>query len=115
VDKAIEVINFAQVEPGYFPVQLLEENADLRRELITACPYFNVERVGLKQAGAKFKGRLDGRTFEIWGIMSGLSRIGWGAGQAFELPAVRFTLLPAVLGDFEIEALAPSIFLRTYV
>jgi mannose-6-phosphate isomerase len=115
VDKAIDVINFAQVEPGHFPPQLLEENADLRCELITACPYFNVERVVLKQAGAKFKGRLEGSTFEIWGIVSGLGRVGWGTGEALEFPAIRFMLLPAILGDYEIEALAPSIFLRAYV
>ncbi|GAB4452210.1 MAG: mannose-6-phosphate isomerase, class I [Anaerolineae bacterium] len=115
IDKAIEVINFAQVEPGHFQPQLLEDNAGLRREIITACPYFNVERVTFKQAGAKFIGRCDGSTFEIWGIMSGLGRVGWGAGESFELPAVRFTLLPAALSDFEIEALAPTMFLRAYV
>lgn len=115
VDKAIEVTNFAQVEPGQFQPQLLEENAGLRRETISACPYFNVERVAFKQAGAKFAGRCDGSTFEIWGIMSGLGRVGWGAGENLGMPAIRFTLLPAALGDFEIEALEPAVFLRAYV
>jgi mannose-6-phosphate isomerase len=115
VDKAIEVINFAQVEPERFPPQLLEESEDLRREIITACPYFNVERVSLKRTGAKFEGRCDGSTFEIWGIMSGSGRVAWGHGEALELSAVRFTLLPAALGNFEIEVSEPSLFLRAYV
>lgn len=115
VDKAIDVINFAQVEPGHFPPQLLEENAGLRREIITACPYFNVERITFKQEGAKFKGHCDGSTFEIWGIMSGSGRVGWETGQPLELSAVRFVLLPAALGRFEIEAQVPSVFLRAYV
>jgi mannose-6-phosphate isomerase len=115
IDKAIEVINFAQVEPGHFQPQLIEENAGLRREIITACPYFNVERITFKQAGAKFTGRCDGSTFEIWGIMSGLGRVGWGDGDALELPAVRFTLLPAALDDFQIEVLDSAVFLRAYV
>jgi mannose-6-phosphate isomerase len=114
IDKAIDVINFAQVEPQRFSPQLLEENADLRREIITACSFFNVERVSLKHAGAQFKGQSDGSTFEIWGSVAGLGRVNW-TGEPVELPAIRFTLLPAALGEFEIEALAPSVFLRTYV
>jgi mannose-6-phosphate isomerase len=114
IDKAIEVINFDQVEPRHFPPQWLEENDDFRREMITTSPYFNVERITFKREKAAFKGHNDGSTFEIWGAMSGLGRVNW-AGEPLELPAIRFTLLPAALGDFEIEALAPSVFLRTYV
>jgi mannose-6-phosphate isomerase len=115
IGKAIDVIDFAQVEPGRFQPQLLEENSDLQREIITACPYFNVERVTLKRAGAKFNGHCDGSTFEIWGIMSGSGRVSWGTGEALPLSAVRFILLPAVLGSFEIETVAPAVFLRAYV
>lgn len=114
LDKAIEVINFAQVEPKHFSPRLVKERTELCREIITACPYFNVERVTLKQEGAKFSGQTDGSTFEIWGSMSGVGRVNW-AGQPVELPAIRFTLLPAALGEFEVEALAPSVFLRAYV
>ncbi|HXV98386.1 MAG TPA: mannose-6-phosphate isomerase, class I [Anaerolineae bacterium] len=114
IDKAIEVVNFDQVEPRHFPPQLLEENDDFRREMITTSPYFNVERITFKREKAALKGHNDGSTFEIWGAMSGLGRVNW-AGEPLELPAIRFTLLPAALGDFEIEALAPSVFLRAYV
>ena len=114
VDKAIEVINFNQVEPGPFEPQLIEEDAGVRRELITACPYFNVEKVTFEQAGVSFAGQTDGSTFEIWGAIAGQSRINW-SGQPVDLPAVRFALLPAALGKFAIEAAAPATLLRVYV
>lgn len=114
VDKALEVIDFEQVEPGPFSPRLLEQSDGLRRELITTCPYFNVERLTLVRPGAVFKGQCDGRTFEIWGTMSGQTRISW-RGQPLELPAVRFSLLPAALGAFEVEATAPATLLRVYV
>jgi hypothetical protein len=108
------VINFDQVEPGPYPPQTIEENLHLKREMITACRYFNVERVTLKEAGAAFTGNGAGQTFEIWGTMSGRCQIEW-AGQPLELPAIRFTLLPAVLGEFKVVALEPSVLLRVYV
>jgi len=114
IDKAMDVINFDQVEPGPYSPQLLEDSPGLRREMITSSAYFNVEKVSFGQAGATFKGECDGHTFEIWGAMSGQSRVNW-AGQPLELPGVRFTLLPAALGPFEIEATAPATLLRTYV
>ena len=114
VDKALEVINFEQVEPGPFTPQLIEAGDGLRREIITASSYFNVERLIFQQAGTSFKGQCDGRTFEIWGTMSGLARLAW-TGKALELPAVAFTLLPAALGQFEIEATGPATLLRVYV
>jgi mannose-6-phosphate isomerase len=114
VDKALEVINFHQVEPGPYLPQLLEEDPRLKREMITACPYFNVERVSLKEAEAIFAGNCSGPTFEIWGTMSGNCQIDW-AGQSLALPAVRFTLLPALLGEFKVRALEPSVLLRVYI
>jgi mannose-6-phosphate isomerase len=114
IDKALEVINFAQVEPGPYLPQLLQENDNLKRELITASPYFNVERITLKETGATFAGNTAGQTFEIWGTMSGHCQVEW-AGQPLDLPSVRFTLLPAALGEFTIKALEPSVLLRAYV
>jgi mannose-6-phosphate isomerase len=115
VDKALDVINFEQVEPGPFTPQLIEARQDgLQRELITTCPYFNVEQLTFAQEGLSFKGKCDGSTFEIWGTMSGQAQVKW-AGESLSLPAIRFTLLPAALGDFEIEATEPSTLLRVYV
>jgi mannose-6-phosphate isomerase len=113
VDKAMDVINFDLVEPGPFPPQLVEESSGLRRELITASPYFNVEKITLTE-NSSFEGLCDGSTFEIWGIISGRGSIGW-SGEPVELEAVRFALLPAALGNFEIDAATPATFLRAYV
>lgn len=115
VDKALEVINFAQVEPGPFTPQLLEARKDgLYREFITTCPYFNVEKFTFEREGLSFKGKCDGSTFEIWGTMSGQAQVKW-ADEPLDLPAIRFTLLPAALGEFEVEATEPSTLLRVYV
>jgi len=113
IDKALDVINFDQVEPGPFSPQLLEASNGLRRDLITTCPYFNVERVSL-EPGTAFSGKCDGSTFEIWGVLSGQGQIVW-SGTPVELQAVRFALLPAALGEFEIQASTAATFLRVYV
>ncbi len=114
VDKAIDVINFDQVEPGPYPPKRVEDKAGLTREVISACPYFVVERVTFAEAGVAFKGACTGETFEIWGCMAGHGQIEW-AGPALDLPAVRFSLLPAALGQFEIKASQPTSMLRVYV
>jgi len=112
VEKAMDVINFEQVEPGPFQPQVVESGGGIRREIISACNYFNVERVTLA-GGVSFSGLCDGSTFEIWGAVSGQSQIRW-AGKPVDLPAVRFSLLPAALGRFEIYAAQPSTLLRVY-
>jgi mannose-6-phosphate isomerase len=114
LDKALEVINFAQVEPGPAEPHLLAEDDILRRQLLVTCPYFTVEKITFKQTGASFSGQADGRTFEIWGAMTGQGQVTW-AGAPLDLAAVRFALLPATLGDFKLTAAAPSEFLRVYV
>jgi mannose-6-phosphate isomerase len=110
----LEVINFNQVDPGPIVPQLLEARADLRRELIIACPYFNVERIEL-EAETAFNGCCNGQTFEIWGMMAGQGQVDWNWREPLELTAVQFTLLPAALGDFTIEATKPSVLLRVYM
>jgi len=114
IDQALDVINFAQVEPGAFTPQPLAAEANLQRELITTCPYFNVEKFTFTEGNQTFQGHCDGSTFEIWGTMAGQSQVNW-AGEALPLPAVRFTLLPAALGEFEIEVTEPTTLLRVYV
>lgn len=113
VDKALDVINFDMVRPEPVSPQLIEAANGLRRELLVSCPYFNVEKVSCAE-GSAFRGECDGSTFEIWGILSGQSRLNW-AGDPLSIEAVRYMLLPAVLGVFEIEAVTPAVFLRIYV
>ena len=114
LDKAMDAINFEQIEPGPYRVELLEENNTFKRECITVCPYFNVERITFKRETGSFKGWCDGSTLEIWGTLTGQAQVGW-AGQALNLPTIRFTLLPAALGKFEIKATTKTTLLRVYV
>ncbi|MEW5960344.1 MAG: type I phosphomannose isomerase catalytic subunit [Chloroflexota bacterium] len=113
IDKALDVIDFNLIEPGPFPPRLIERNDALRREVISTCPYFTVERLTFDRT-ASFKGHNDGSTFEIWGTMSGQGQVRW-VGEPVDLPAIRFVLIPAALGQFEIEVTGPATLLRVYV
>jgi mannose-6-phosphate isomerase len=114
LEKALVVTNFDQVEPGPYRPQLLSEDGDLRREIITSSAYFVVERLTFKRAGGSFLGQCDGQTMEIWGNMSGQGRVNW-SGQPLNLPAVQYALLPAALGAFEVEAVTRAVMLRVYI
>jgi mannose-6-phosphate isomerase len=109
IDKALDVINFAQVEPALSPPQPLGEEAGVRRVLLCQNRYFTTERVTMDVA-TRFSGRLDGSTFEIWGALEGKVRV-----NEVELTAVQFCLLPAALGRYTITAETPATLLRTYV
>ncbi len=113
IEKALDVINFSQIEPGPYTPKLIEENESLHRDYITTCSYFNVEKLTFT-APTTFKGQCDGSTFEIWGTMSGKAEINSVDG-ALELPAIQFSLLPAALGDFKISVTEPSTLLRIYI
>lgn len=109
VEDALQVINFDQVGLTLPQPQQIEETDYWTREQLCQNPYFTTERVRMR-AGASFAGRCDGSTLEIWGLLQGQAMV---AGATME--AVQFVLLPAGLGDFNIEVPADSVFLRTYV
>lgn len=106
VAKALDVINFKQVEPALPHPTLLSDAAGIRRYQLCANRYFVTERVEMA-AGSVFHGRCTGATFEIWGCIAGRATL-----NDVPLTAVRFTLLPATLGDFTVNAPEPSTFLR---
>ena len=108
IEKALEVTNFEQVEPGTYTPQTIASPPGIQHQTITACSYFNVEKITFEE-GMSFKGTCNGSTFEIWGAISGEGQINW-TGESVSLPAVRFALLPAVLGDFELKADRPATF-----
>lgn len=115
IDKAMDVINFSQVEPSICTPVVVHEEDGIRCELLCHNQYFTVERVIL-DAGSTFTGNCDGSTFEMWGTLEGevvVSSLANGCDVA--LPAVQFSLLPAAMGSFSIAAVKPSIVLRTYV
>ncbi len=109
LEKAMAVINFAQVEPGLRPPELVAEQKGVRRWRLCANQYFVTERVQMA-AGATFTGACTGESLEIWGVIAGEVRI-----NRMTLAAVRFTLLPAMLGEFTVTTAAGATLLRTYV
>ena len=109
VDKAIDVINFDQVEPGICPPRLVNDFGDVRRWELCRNRYFVTERVEMA-AGAIYAGACNGETLEIWGALTGRVAIG-----DLALDAVRFALLPAALGDFTVTATQTATLLRIYV
>jgi mannose-6-phosphate isomerase len=109
VDKAMAVINFEQVEPDLCQPHLISDSGGIRRFRLCANTYFVTERVEMAQ-GAVYGGRCDGSTLEIWGCLAGESIV-----NGVSLPAVRFALLPAALGEFGVAAVTEATLLRTYV
>ncbi len=113
LEQAMAVTNFAQVEPGLAPAQRIHAENGLSRAEISRCDYFVVEEVTLAP-GATFAGRTYGSSLEIWGVVAGNASL-TGGGVTVELPAVRFGLIPAALGDFSVQAHTGCTMLRVYL
>jgi len=109
IDKALDVINFEQVQPSLCQPELIAESDGVARWRLCHNDYFVTERVTMA-AGAEFHGQCDGRSLEIWGVIEGRVTV-----NAVGLTAVRFTLLPAALGPFTVKATTAATLLRTYV
>lgn len=114
IDKALDVINFDQVEPALPQPELIAAGDGIRRYRLCANEYFVSERVEM-EAGAVYHGYGDGRTLEIWGTIAGQVTVATPANEDLTLTAVRFALLPAALGPYTITAATGSTLLRTYV
>lgn len=109
IDKALDVIDFDKAEPSICPPELISDNDGVKRALLCENEYFVTERVEMA-AGATFSGNCDGRSLEIWGVLSGSVTV-----NDVALTAVQFTLLPAALGAYTITTQADATLLRTYV
>jgi mannose-6-phosphate isomerase len=109
IDRAMDVINFAQVEPILHPAQPLSDEAGVREWQLCANRYFVTERIEMA-VGAVFQGNCNGASLEIWGCIEGEAEV-----NGVRLTAVRFALLPAALGLFAVTAQTPTTLLRSYV
>lgn len=109
IQKALDVINFAQVEPVLCPPQPIIEQAGLQQTVLCANDYFVTERLQLA-AGSQFHCRCDGRSLEIWGLLQGQASL-----NHVPLTAVQFVLLPAALGPYTLQAHEDCTLLRTYI
>lgn len=113
VQKALEVINFEQIEPGPYPPGVVFDRNGITRAEISRCDYFVVERVSF-EAGCSYQGHTNGHSLEIWGAVEGSGILLW-QGEQLELPAIRFVLVPATQGDFRITAPEACVMLRAYL
>lgn len=109
IDKALDVINFAQIEPNLSHPTLFSDAEGIRSSTLCANSYFITEKIEM-DAGANYRGFCSGETLEIWGVIKGQAII-----NGVELNAVQFSLLPAALGEFSISAKTKTVLLRTYV
>jgi mannose-6-phosphate isomerase len=110
IDKALRVIDWARAEPPKVEPRSLRTLDGLQQGELVRCAQFVVQRVGL-DAGASFHGLCDGTTLEIWGCMDG-DVILESSAEPLPMQAIRFALLPAILGPFAIVARQPSVLLR---
>jgi mannose-6-phosphate isomerase len=108
VDRALDAVDLEAVEPQVEAAQVVEERQGFRRAVLCRNNYFMVERVEL-EPGFVLRGTCNGDTLEIWGVIDGRVEI-----NGVDLPAVRFALLPAALGDYQLRALSAATLLRTY-
>lgn len=113
IEKALQVINFEQVEPVLTRPQPTSHAPGISKATLCQNRYFITERLEMA-AGARYEGECRGRTLEIWGTISGAVVV-TGGGQTVSLPAIQFTLLPAQLGDYTITATHSTTLLRTYL
>jgi mannose-6-phosphate isomerase len=111
IEQALDVLNFALVQPTAVEPKVLSANG-IRHESIGHCPYFQTERLFI-DADHIFTGACTGLTFEIWGVLSGSIRIQW-QDKALQLKAIDWMLLPAAMGSFLIKAQMDSTLLRIY-
>ena len=109
VQQALDVLDFNLVEPkALVPVNV--PGAQVPTEVIGESRYFRTERLHLP-TGQGWSGQTDGRTFEIWGVLSGDATVNW-AGEPVSLPGISWVLIPAELGEFRITASRDSTLLR---
>jgi mannose-6-phosphate isomerase len=109
LDKALDVINFAQVGASLPDVQTIRRGDGWTLESLCDNQYFTTERIKINKGGT-YSGFCDGSTLEIWGGLSGCVKV-----NDIELEPVNFVLLPAALGPYTITARDDSVLLRTFV
>jgi len=91
IAKALDVINFQQVNEQLPKAKIIDKNERFQRELLCVSPYFTVERLTFYQ-NFEYFGECDGSSLEIWGVVYGCAEI-----EGLLMDQVGFTLLPAGL------------------
>ena len=143
VESALEAIDFAGAPPKLSAHHAVEDAGDVTRQVLAECAAFVVERFSLAP-GAVLDRRVDPGSCEIWGVVEGAASVAAQPASAsgarrsepftgpdearsrvagphkpmhreVELPAVRFALLPAVMGDFALRTTEGAVAVRVYI
>lgn len=107
VDKALDVINFEQIEPDFAAPILVSEENGIKTTILCENEYFITERIYMDE-DTEYSGNCDGSTLEIWGILEGEATLG-----DMELKPIQFILLPAQMGEFTLKAKENTTLLRS--
>ncbi len=113
IEQSLAVMNFDQVRPKALRPKVLVnmlEVGDVKVEQIGSCRYFQTERITMP-ADSALVGECDGSTYEIFGVLSGQVTVYWD-GEPVTVSGVNWVLLPAALGEYQIQADADSVVLR---
>ena len=113
IDKALRVIDWNRAEPAKVEPRPLRILDGMQQSELVRCTQFAVEHICL-EPGVRFHGLCDGTTLEIWGCLTGDVTLE-SSSPALPMQAIRFTLLPAILGPFAILAHQPSVLLRVCI
>jgi mannose-6-phosphate isomerase len=106
IDKALDVINFEQVEPDFVEPEFVSDEKGVRTMLLCQNEYFRTERIHMEE-NSTYSGVCDGSSMEIWGILNGKALLG-----DMTLSPIQFILLPAQMGNFVITANENTTLLR---
>ncbi|MDF1519935.1 MAG: type I phosphomannose isomerase catalytic subunit [Brevefilum sp.] len=109
LEKALDVIDFAQVGASLPDVKISNAGDGWTAERLCENRYFTTERIRISNGGA-YSGFCDGSTLEIWGVLSGSVKV-----NEIDLYPVTFVLMPAALGAFTVAARDDAVLLRTFV
>jgi mannose-6-phosphate isomerase len=111
IEQALAVIDWTQVEPGIVQPKVISDGSrGIHQEVIGESAYFRTERLRMNP-GSRYADLCAGESFQIWGVLSGEATLTW-TGEPVSLKAISWVLLPAALGEFQIEAKEPSVLVR---
>jgi mannose-6-phosphate isomerase len=102
IDQAMDVTDFEHPAPGLVEPVTLPAAPGVVHQCLASCRYFAVEKLTLA-AETVFTAATNGDTLEMWGAIEGKATLTWPGG-AVALPAIRYCLVPAVLGAFAVRA-----------
>ena len=110
--KGLDVIVTHNTSAGKVEPRAIRDEEGLKVEVLADSPLFTTERMNFSLA--RYTNACDGTSFQVVGCFKCDGTLAW-SGSPLTLRAVRFALLPAILGGYELRAGSASTWLRTYI